>query len=93
MTRYFFNLRSGHDYLADDEGAECPTLQVAGVRAAAGARALLNEVRALQRSPQTTAFEITDAQGRMRLRVPFTVAQRGQTSAVGNEFRPAPGLA
>ena len=29
MQRFFFNIRSGDDYVLDDDGEDCPTLQVA----------------------------------------------------------------
>ena len=50
MPRYFFN-RSGTDYLADQEGDECPTLQAAGSRAVVGAKELIAELRSVQRRP------------------------------------------
>jgi hypothetical protein len=33
MQRFFFNIRSGDDYVADDDGEDCPTLQAAGTMA------------------------------------------------------------
>ena len=81
MTRYFFNIRSGRDYVVDDHGEDCPTLQAAGVRAAGGARELLNELHASRRAPEMTVFEITDQRGRLRLRIPFALAQRVQSHA------------
>ena len=81
MTRYFFNIRSGQTYLADDRGEDCPTLQAAGVRALGGARELLKELPAPRRAPETTAFEITDQRGRLCLRIPFTLAGRTQPHA------------
>src|SRR5215203_4052915 len=36
MPRYFFNIRSGAEYLANEEGDECPTLSAAGSRAVVG---------------------------------------------------------
>jgi hypothetical protein len=30
MARYFFNIRSGGDYVVDDDGEDCPSLQAAG---------------------------------------------------------------
>jgi len=46
MMRYFFNIRSGGDYVVDDHGEDCPSLHVAGARALGGARELLNELHA-----------------------------------------------
>ena len=76
MPRYFFNIRSGGDYVADDEGNDCPTLQAAGNRAVNGARELMADLDALRRMPEVTSFEITDESGRVALRIPFTVALR-----------------
>ncbi len=81
MARYFFNIRSGRDYVVDDHGEDCPTLQAAGVRAVSGARELLNELHASRRAPEMTAFEITDQRGRLRLRVPFALARAMQPYA------------
>jgi hypothetical protein len=81
MTRYFFNIRSGRDYVVDDHGEDCPTLQAAGVRAVGGALELLNELHASRRAPEMTAFEITDQRGRLRLRIPFAPAQGVQPHA------------
>ena len=41
MPRYFFNIRSGTEYLADEDGDECPSLQAAGKRAVVGAKELI----------------------------------------------------
>ncbi len=76
MPRYFFNIRSGSDYVADDEGDECPTLQAAGTRAVVGAKELMAELHSAQRRPEDTSFEITDERGRLALRIPFSVAVR-----------------
>ncbi len=81
MTRYFFNIRSGQTYLADEHGEDCPTLQAAGVRAVGGARELLNELHASRQAPEMTAFEITDQRGRLCLRVPFALARAMQPYA------------
>ena len=81
MTRYFFNIRSGQTYLADEHGADCPTLQAAAARAVGGARELLKELHASRRAPEMTAFEITDQRGRLCLRIPFTLAQRSPLAA------------
>ena len=81
MTRYFFNIRSGQTYLADEHGEDCPTLQAAGARAVSGTRELLNELHASRRAPEMTAFEITDQRGRLRLRVPFALARAMQPYA------------
>ena len=51
MPPDFFNIRSGTDYLADEEVDECPTLQAAGSRAAVGAKELIAELRSVQRRP------------------------------------------
>ena len=76
MPRYFFNIRSGSEYVGDDEGDECPTLQAAGTRAVVGARELLTELNSAQRRPEDTSFEITDDRGHLKLRIPFSVAVR-----------------
>ena len=83
MPRYFFNIRSGADYLADDEGDECPTLQAAGTRAVVGAQELLTELNSAQRRPEETSFEITDEHGRLKLRVPFSLALRVGPARLG----------
>ena len=51
MPRYFFNIRSGTGYRADEEGDECPTLSAAGSRAVVGAKELIAELRSVQRRP------------------------------------------
>ena len=84
MPRYFFNIRSGADYLADDEGDECPTLQAAGTRAVVGAQELLTELNSAQRRPEETSFEITDEHGRLKLRVPFSLALRVGSARLGS---------
>src|SRR5215203_7475431 len=73
MPRYFFNIRSGTEYLADEDGDECPSLQAAGKRAVVGAKELIAELRSIQRRPEETSFEITDERGRLALRIPFSV--------------------
>ena len=80
MARYFFNIRSGSDYVADDHGEDCPSLHAAGTRALGGARALLQELHDSRRG-QVTAIEITDQRGRLCLRIPFTLAQRSPLTA------------
>src|SRR5829696_4985668 len=74
MPRYFFNIRSGTEYLTDEDADECPSLQAAGKRA--GAKELIAELRSIQRRPEETSFEITDERGRLALRIPFSVALR-----------------
>jgi hypothetical protein len=74
MERFFFNLRSGDEYVVDEEGDECPDLQAAGNVALGGARELLSDLTHLNRHPDNTVFEITDGNGRLRLRVPFKLA-------------------
>jgi hypothetical protein len=60
MQRFFFNIRSGQDYVADDHGEECPTLQMAGTMALGGAKELMGQLGATSGSTQRTCFEITD---------------------------------
>ena len=74
MQRFFFNIRSGDDYVADEDGEDCPTLQAAGTSALQLAKDLLKELEHVNRSPESTCFEITDGNGRLRLRIPFTLA-------------------
>ena len=74
MARYFFNIRSGGDYVADDEGDDCPTLQAAGNRAFQGATELIANLQAFRRISEVTWFEITDERGRLALRIPFSGA-------------------
>jgi hypothetical protein len=81
MTWYFFNIRSGSDYVADDHGEDCPSLQAAGARALGGARELLKELHASRRAPEMTPFEITDQRGRLCLRIPFALARGMQPPA------------
>lgn len=83
MPRYFFNIRSGGEYLPDDEGDECPTLQAAGTRAVAGAQQLISELDAADRRSEDTSFEITDERGHLALRVPFSLALRLASAASG----------
>ncbi len=75
MTRYFFNIRSGGDYLADDHGEDCRSLHAAGRRALGGARELLQALHGSRRAPQVTAFEITNERGRLCLRIPLSLPQ------------------
>jgi hypothetical protein len=81
MMRYFFNIRSGGDYVVDDHGEDCPSLHVAGARALGGAWELLNELHASRRTPEMTAFEITDQRGRLCLRIPLALARGMQPHA------------
>jgi hypothetical protein len=74
MERFFFNLRSGDEYVVDEDGDDCLNLQAAGNIALSGARELLSELTNLNRRPEHTFFEITDGNGRLRLRVPFQLA-------------------
>jgi hypothetical protein len=98
MQRFFFNIRSGDDYVLDDDGEDCPTLQVAGTMALEGAKELLTELEHVNRYPESTSFEITDGNGRLMLRIPFTLAMHpGMNAADGNstiaprnESRPDP---
>jgi hypothetical protein len=98
MKRFFFNIRSGDDYVVDDDGEDCPTLQAAGAMALEGARELLTELEHVNRYPESTCFEITDGNGRLMLRIPFTLAMHsGMNAADGNstiapinESRPDP---
>jgi hypothetical protein len=87
MARYFFNIRSGGDYVVDDDGDDCPSLQAAGTRAVDGARVLLQELHDSRRAPRVTAFEITDQRGRLCLRIPFTLAQRSPANADAGKAR------
>ena len=75
MKRYYFNIRAGDEYLADEHGENCPSVHAAGAKALAGAQELLKELQAFRRAPHRTAFEITDQRGRLCLRIPFTLAQ------------------
>jgi hypothetical protein len=81
MQRFFFNIRSGQDYVSDDHGEECPTLQVAGSMAIEGAKELMAQLESTSRSPQRTCFEITDEKGRLRLRIPFTLAMHPRNNS------------
>ena len=83
MPRYFFNIRSGSEYVADEDGDECPTLQAAGTRAVVGAKELLSQLNSAQRRPEETSFEITDEHGRLKLRVPFSLALRVGSARLG----------
>jgi hypothetical protein len=74
MPRFYFNIRAHDTYVADDDGEDCPTLQVAGNKALAGAAMLLNELRPSPQLINETAFEITDETGNLKLRIPFTLA-------------------
>jgi hypothetical protein len=74
MQRFFFNIRSGDDYVLDDDGEDCPTLQAAGTMALEGAKELLTGLEHVNRYPESTCFEITDGSGRLMLRIPFTLA-------------------
>ena len=74
MQRFFFNIRSGNDYVVDDDGEDCRTLQAAGTSALQLAKELLTELKDVNRSPESTCFEITDEDGQLRLRIPFTLA-------------------
>jgi hypothetical protein len=74
MERFFFNIRSGDDYVVDGDGDDCPSLEAAGKMALEGAKELLTELKHVNRPPESTFFEITDGSGRLRLRVPFTLA-------------------
>ena len=85
MQCFFFNIRSGDDYVSDDDGEDCPTLQAAGTMALEGAKELLTELEHVNRYPESTCFEITDGSGRLMLRIPFTLAMHpGMNSSDGN---------
>jgi hypothetical protein len=75
MTRYFFNIRSGSDYVEDNHGEEGSSLHAAGTHAIESARELPPELHDSQRAGRVTAFEITDERGRLCLRILFTIAQ------------------
>ena len=75
MTHYFFNIRSGSDYVEDNHGEEGPSLHAAGTRAVESARELLPELHDSRRADRVTAFEVTDERGRLCLRILFTIAQ------------------
>jgi hypothetical protein len=47
----------------------------------------VQELHDSRRTPQVTAFEITDQLGRLCLRVPFTLAQRSPANAGVGEVR------
>ena len=87
MTRYFFNIRSGGDYVVDDHGEECPSLHAAEARALGGARELLQALHDSRRGPQVTAFEIMDERGGLCLRIPLTLAWRSPPKAGVGEVR------
>jgi hypothetical protein len=74
MPRFFFNIRAYDTYVQDEEGDDCPTLQVAGNKALAGAIQLLDELRPSRKLINEAVFEITDETGNLKLRIPFTLA-------------------
>jgi hypothetical protein len=45
MMRYFFNIRSGSDYVEDNHGQDRPSLHAARTRAIESARELLPELQ------------------------------------------------
>ena len=76
MARYFFNIRSGGETIADSEGQEFASLEVARNEAVESARELLAEAVLLGEAIDHRHFEIADEEGKTLAVVAFREAVR-----------------
>lgn len=82
MPMYFFNVRIGTDVVADPEGVELASPEVARAEALADARELMSEAVLRGRDISEQSFEITDDAGRLVLAVSFAdaITRPGRTN-------------
>ena len=78
MTKYYFNIRAGERYIADQEGQEHTDLDEAKEEAMTAAREILSEAVRFGEVIDGRRFEITDSEGNLCATVPFSEALRFQ---------------
>jgi hypothetical protein len=71
MPRFFFHIRNGNDYVADEEGTEVANLAAAEEEASEAAREILAERLLNGEVLDGQTFEIVDEDGRILKTVPF----------------------
>ena len=74
MPQFFFNIRNGHGFTADEEGRELATEQEARTEAEKGVRSLVAEEARLGRIDLCGSIEVTDAAGTLLFVLPFEQA-------------------
>jgi hypothetical protein len=74
MPRYFFNQRRRIGLIPDPEGSDLPDLGAASAEAIESARELMSEAILEGLDISARSFEVTDADQRMLLVVPFREA-------------------
>ena len=63
MSRYYLNIRTGHDLATDDEGCERSSLEAATDEAIRGVRSILAEEVSHGRLDLRSQIEVTDEAG------------------------------
>jgi hypothetical protein len=71
MSRYFFNFRQGDNYSSDEEGCDFDSMEQAYLAAFGAAQDMWRDLLVARKDPLACAFEITDANGRELLLLPF----------------------
>jgi hypothetical protein len=74
MTRFFFHIRDGEEYLEDEEGVELPDLDTAHHEAISAAREMISDMVLRGKVINGQAFEIANADGQILKVVPFKSA-------------------
>ncbi|HEX8669022.1 MAG TPA: hypothetical protein VF727_11705 [Allosphingosinicella sp.] len=69
--RYYFHLREGDGYVADEEGLDLPGPEAALAAARRGARSLIASEALLGKLPLAAAIEVEDEHGVILFDLPF----------------------
>ncbi len=78
MPRYFFDVVSGSNIVADEEGTDLPSLDTARSEAVSDARYLMSEAILRGEDVSHKVVQIRDDRGDVVLRVPFADTIRRQ---------------
>lgn len=81
MPRFFFHIHGGGDVIADEEGADLPSLADVHAEARQTVLELLADAEILGTSWTGCWFEIADEVGQVLLTIPFTSALDGGGAA------------
>ena len=81
MLRCFFHIRSEHSLERDEDGVELADLDAVRVEAQRTIASFIQDAAMTGEPLPGDAFEITDAQGKHLLTVPFDIIMRRRRSA------------
>jgi hypothetical protein len=80
MTRYYFHVRDGEDFIRDLNGENFESLSAARHEALGAARELVADAVESGEPPNHRTIEITDEENRVVAQVPFSEVLKGAAS-------------